>query len=511
MLSLALGAHSFNMLNYPIFDGDEGTYTGSAWAILQLGQLNPYQYDYGHSPAGWMQLAAWMKATGGYWTFGSPLNSGRVLIMLFHLGSTYLLYKTALRMSSRRSVALITGFIFAVSPLAILFQRRVNLDNMIVFWMLASFYLLVNNKNSLGRVAWSAFAYGVAVLTKETAAFFLPAYLYVLWIATHPVQRRMGFPLWTAISVSVVSTYILYAGLQGELFPAGTLLGGSGRHVSLLETLLWQTGRSGYGSILDPTSRFWEVVNVSWLGVDRLFFVSASLAILLTLLGTVRKRLYLAVAAIPVILFVYMARGGVVFDFYITPGLPFMALAIGLALGLMLDGLGKLFGSFPTGMKNAGHAVLVTATILSLSVYYLSIPITTEVFSANRTAEQRMAMNWVAQNLPPNTKIVIDNYAWTEMHEGRPEWGGKKFPNAHFYWTLATDPDARERAGMQTWRDIKYLLTTRIMVMDLEREELHPILEAYQRSELVAKFDEVEVRKVNTQEAGQVGTGSWAR
>ncbi|MCL5257384.1 MAG: phospholipid carrier-dependent glycosyltransferase [Chloroflexi bacterium] len=512
VLSLALGAHSFNMLNYPIFDQDEGTYISSAWAILHLGKLMPYEYDYGHSPAGWIQLAAWLKASGGYWTFGSPLNSGRFFIMLLHIGSIFLLYKIALQLSRRKSVAVIAGFIFAVSPLAVAYQRRINLDNMMVFWVLLSFYLLVNNKNHLGRVALSAIAFGVAVLTKETAAFFLPVYLYVVWFAMHPLQRRMGLPLWTAISGSVVSIYFLYAALHGELFPAGTLLGGSGKHVSLLETLAWQTGRTGYGSILDTGSRFWQVVNVSWLGVDRLFFALAALAIVMIMVGTVKNRLYLGVAAIPVILFAYMARGGVIFDFYITPGIPFIALAIGLALGLLFDGAGRAFRVVPVGIRNAGVALLVVAAVATLSVYYLSIPITTEVFTANRTAEEKMALDWVAQNLPANTKMVVDNYAFTEMREGRPEWGGKNFPNVQLYWTIALDPDTRERVGIRTWKDIDYLLTTSIMVMDLKREKLQPMLEAYQQSEIVAKFDEVEVRKVDVQNADRAVTaGPWVR
>ncbi len=97
VMIVSLAAHSFNMLNFPIFDEDEGTYIRGAWSLMRLGLLDSYIYNYGHAPAGWMQIAAWFGLTGGFWTFGSPLDSGRILIMLFHLGSTYLLYKIAHR------------------------------------------------------------------------------------------------------------------------------------------------------------------------------------------------------------------------------------------------------------------------------------------------------------------------------------------------------------------------------------------------------------------------------
>src|SRR5712692_9098244 len=95
MVALCLTAsfvtHAFNLFSFPHYELDEGTYMASAWAIVH-GMIMPYPYGYGHPPLGWIQIAAWVQLTGGFFTFGNAINSGRVLMLLFALGSSLLVY-----------------------------------------------------------------------------------------------------------------------------------------------------------------------------------------------------------------------------------------------------------------------------------------------------------------------------------------------------------------------------------------------------------------------------------
>jgi hypothetical protein len=93
VLSLAgtFVAHAYNMFNFPRYELDEGTYMSNAWAITQ-GLISPYPYGYGHPPLAWMQIAAWIQLTGGLFTFGNALNSGRVFMLLYAVGSALLVY-----------------------------------------------------------------------------------------------------------------------------------------------------------------------------------------------------------------------------------------------------------------------------------------------------------------------------------------------------------------------------------------------------------------------------------
>src|SRR5437879_1743752 len=90
-----LATHAFNLFSFPHYELDEGTYMSSAWAILH-GMIYPYPYGYGHPPAGWIQIAAWVQLTGGFFTFGNALKSGRVLMLLYAIASSLLMYLVTL-------------------------------------------------------------------------------------------------------------------------------------------------------------------------------------------------------------------------------------------------------------------------------------------------------------------------------------------------------------------------------------------------------------------------------
>src|SRR5258708_3149426 len=95
-LSGTFVAHAYNMFNYPRYELDEGTYISNSLAITQ-GMLSPYPYGYGHPPLAWIQIAAWIKLTGGLFTFGNALNTGRAFIPLYPACRRLLVYHHFMR------------------------------------------------------------------------------------------------------------------------------------------------------------------------------------------------------------------------------------------------------------------------------------------------------------------------------------------------------------------------------------------------------------------------------
>ncbi len=130
----------------------------------------------------------------------------------------------------------------------------------------------------------------------------------------------------------------------------------------------------------------------------------------------------------------------------------------------------------------------------------------------NETLGERMAIQWIADNATEDSHIIVDDYATVELREGRPEWNGKKYPNTHYYWPIARDADNRQRANMPTWREMDYMIVTPIMELDLQRSDLGPVSEAYNNSDLVAVFNNVEVRKVrNGHIVAETGESAWVK
>src|SRR5215471_18743252 len=104
-LLAAAVTHGYNVFNYPLYVTDEGIYIQQAWSVLREGRLSPYTYFYDHAPAGWLVIAGWVSVLPHqFQTFGNTINTGRVLMLLVHLASVYLLFVVTYRFS-RSTVA----------------------------------------------------------------------------------------------------------------------------------------------------------------------------------------------------------------------------------------------------------------------------------------------------------------------------------------------------------------------------------------------------------------------
>ena len=120
--SLLTGAisHGYHLFLYPLYITDEGIYMQQAWSVLREGRLSPYTYYYDHAPAGWLALASWVALLPHQFeAFGNAINTGRMLMLLVHLASTYLLFQTTRRLSGSLTAAVVACFFFNLSPLAV--------------------------------------------------------------------------------------------------------------------------------------------------------------------------------------------------------------------------------------------------------------------------------------------------------------------------------------------------------------------------------------------------------
>src|SRR5213082_1567058 len=102
LISLITGAisHGYHLFLYPLYITDEGIYMEQAWSAVREGRLSPYSYVYDHAPAGWLTIAAWVSILPHqFQTFGNAINTGRVLMLLVHLASVFLLFQIARRLS----------------------------------------------------------------------------------------------------------------------------------------------------------------------------------------------------------------------------------------------------------------------------------------------------------------------------------------------------------------------------------------------------------------------------
>jgi len=371
--AIAVIPHAYNMFEYPYYENDEGTYMAQAWSLFTTGELAPYTYWYDHAPGGWIQIGLWTELTQGFDTFGFSINSGRVLMLVFHVLSSLLLLGIGWKMFHNELPGLIAMLIFSFSPLGIYFQRRVLLDNIMTFWMLLSLYLIMGTKRTLVHYIGSAVAFSIAFLSKESIIYLLPAMLIIVFVNVRNYRNKFPLFLWIALMGLLIAYYPLYAVLKGELFPTGTLFGGTAEHVSLLETLSYQNGREG-GSFLDYGSAF--MMNLrGWMGdfglyADPALIITGIGATFMTAILSIRTAQLRPIVLLSLCYWAFLIRGGVVIEFYIVPLIPLLALCIA---SIIVLGLRLIYRSLPQPiLRVTSSAVLLSAVALPFVAVYQS-------------------------------------------------------------------------------------------------------------------------------------------
>ena len=473
LVLVSASVHAQNMLGFPYFENDEGTYVSRAWRFITTGELDVYTYRYDHAPAGWMFLGAWLGATGGTALFGSLLESGRVFMLVLHTASTVMLYLIARRLSGGMTAGVIAILVFAVSPLGVYFQRRVLLDNMMTFWVLLAILLLLRSRLTLSATVLSGIVFGIAVLTKLNAAFFGLGFLVLLWIRAAPHQRRHALALWLSFAAGTVILLILYALLNEELMTAPLDATGEPEHVSLVDTMALQLGRGDPAFPWDASSDFHQAVQSWWL---KDWFTMA-LAVgcvgglsLLSVLHRGRRLVALAVLASTLGYIVFLARGGIVVDLYVAPLIPFIGLGTGLTVAALVGWMR------PRRLR----AALAASAALALVLTYLATT-PNRYATVDETTNQEAALDWISANVEPGAVIAADNYAYPALaQEGR-------LTETLYFFNAEYDPESRALYG-NDWRDIDYLVVTHEFVRQVKQGTVPRMREAFDHSELLASY-----------------------
>jgi 4-amino-4-deoxy-L-arabinose transferase-like glycosyltransferase len=499
LFSLVSGAltHGYHLFQYPLHITDEGIYMEQAWSLLREGKLSPYTYFYDHAPAGWMMITGWVSILPWqFQTFGDAISTGRVLMLLVHIVSIYLLFQVTYRFSKSVLAAFIATFFFNFSPLAVYYQRQVLLDNLMVFWMLLCLYLVTRDDGRIVTLVLSGLAFGIAVLTKENAIFFAPALLYMLYTQVRKWQNhRFALAFWSYGSGAIISMYFLYATLKNELLPSHfnfNLSTPPADHVSLLYSIWWQFHRS-QGSILDIHSYYWVIFNV-WLMRDRFILLAGALAILINCLigfsDRRRSRNYLIVGLLGFGYAFYIVRGSELLEFYVVPLIPFLSMNIGMLMSKMFSplqqGTGKVFPMVSQGVVTLS----LFAVLLGPIGGYFFVKdefgrvVPHDLYKLNVTYMETEQLAFIRQHIPPNAKIIIDDELWVDLHDVAPYY---KWAHSHF--KAASDPDVRDKLFAKNWQNIDYIVMSNKMYQAMQLNNGNGsedyILEALQHSQRI--------------------------
>lgn len=514
--------HGVNMFHYPYFENDEGTYISQAYSLLYQGQLAPYTYWYDHAPLGWFFIAGWTLLSGGFQSFGSSLYSGRVLMLIIDLANTYFTYRIVRTVTGSRIGGLIAGLVYCSSPYGLLYHRRVLIDNIMTFWMMVSVTFIVGVKKVRLDYVWlSALTLGIAILTKENAVFILPTLPLLVWYRVEKVHRGLAFIGWAIITIFVVSLYPLYAILKTELLPTGTLPWDHARHVSLIGSVLFQGSRGKDLGILDWNSIFWNATR-GWVNADPVLVVGGTAAAILSLFFWKTNRLVVILGLGTLFMWAFLARGGVVIEFYLVPLLPLLAMNIGLVCVVIINRLDlplrkRQLPGFVRGSLLAGALAVVLAAMVAGSFAVAPLRATVyrqefiDLYTNKQANGQLAAVNWLFQHAAPGSAIIFDDYAYTDLALANRGY------QLYWYWKVDLDPAINVGALHDDWNNVDYLLATYQIDSDLRLNHLPLLQAAFDHALPVARFDtgiwpvtiwQVQHRSLTTPPAPTVSAGN---
>ncbi|MEU0964647.1 glycosyltransferase family 39 protein [Streptomyces sp. NPDC005917] len=494
LLLAIVAVQGWNIADYPTLSDDEGTYLAQAWAVQEGRGLAHYTYWYDHPPLGWIQIAllTWIPSAidPGLMTVGSM----RVAMLLVSGASTVLVYVLGRRLSLPRWAAGLGMALFGLSPLSVVLQREIFLDNIAVMWLLLAFCLAASPSRHLWHHFGAGLAAAAGVLTKETMIVVLPALLVTMWRHGHADTRKFALTGAVTACTLIGLSYPLFALLKGELLP------GAG-HVSLWDGIKYQMSRPGSGFILDASSGSYGVLH-SWLYYDRVLPVGGLAAALLLLVvhrWSVTARALAGPALTVVILAaVAMRPNGYLPAMYVIGALPFLALVLAGAGASVTHAVFRRWRR--EGEKRAvTYGRYALAAVLALAAGAYTVP---QWYDGDRTAvtadanaSYRKASHWLGTQVadPARTRVLVDDALWLDLvHQGyRPGLG------AIWFYKADLDP-AVTRTMPHGWQDLDYVVASPTVRRDAR--DLPNVRAALQHSAPVATFgageDRIEIRQI---------------
>lgn len=452
VFTLATSIALYNIGNFPKMIGDEGIYVAQAYWLTHIGRLGPYTYWYDHFPLGWLQIGAWQLLVGPLRFFGHTVLSARVFMGIILGGTTTLLYLLTHKLAQSKLTAFLAATIFITSALTLTFGRMVLLDNLAVFWFLFSLFLLFTHPKSLRYLAFSALSLALAILSKESLLFLLPPYLFSVYFLNKSNPHLKFALLVNYLTILfLLSFFPLLAILKGELLPQSN-------QVSFLGTLLFQASRGSGLPFWAIGSHFHQMLSV-WLNIDPILIVLGTIAFILIPFLTLPFS-HKIISFFTLFFVLFLIRGGQIYDFYLIPLLPLLALNISLLLQFFRH-LTKIKALIP----------LFLGSIIIYSFTNSSYPFTTQV-----TLAQTQAVNSL-KSLPASSVIVAPDYAYLDTYLSN--------PNRIIYWyrKAESDPSINQSLG-----SITHFLVDEQFARELAGPELPLLLSELKKQSVLTKY-----------------------
>jgi hypothetical protein len=455
---------------------DPGTYTWQAWAVLEGKGLAHYTFWYDHPPVGWIQIAFYAWLTRGFDRAEIGILMASEFMVIMQLASCVLIFMFMRRLGFHRAFGALAVILFTFTPLGVQYQKLAFLDNIAVTWMLAAMVFAVSPRRSLASALGAGVCLAISVLSKETSAIWFVPVAYALW-QNHSAKayRRWVFVTFITSFALLGSFYVLYAFVKGEFFP------GPG-HVSLLDSLIWQLGRDIAFDALGL-----------WSSFDVLLLIMTLVA--LPVAFVVRRLRPVAVGF--TILAIMVIRGGYIPAPFIICILPFMALTVAGALGVLWPHREVVRGTL-RGWANVSYmryTRMVLVTLIVVAIAFITAPKWQEQIEIATPRDELVAyqqtLDYIVDNIPKDAVLAVDDNIWGDLVR-------KGYTNVVWFYKLDLDPAVQKQYVPNGYKGIDYVILKQIYTEIARDNAADPVvIQAMENGQHVARFGNLDPARGN--------------
>ena len=316
---------------------------------------------------------------------------GRMVTIGFGIGTVLITIWLGKALTRSLAVGLLAGMMVAVSPTNVSLNRFITPDSYATFFILASFFasLLIFQQGKTMAYLLAGICSGLAISSKYNSGLILIVFLacHFLRYGTRGFRDyRLYLTLFLSFLAFVAATP--YALLDFPTFWAAFL--STSQHYS--------TGHPG----MEGNTLQWYVMYMRQTG--GVIYILALLGILRGMY--LRSKEVLLLSLFPLVYFVFISSFVVRNDRTSPPLTPFLFLLAAWFLVDLFDRVKKFQSRF--------YRRLILTVLVSLTIITLAFPLSKTIADTRRLTtvnSRETARIWIADNLPPGTKVAIESYS----------------------------------------------------------------------------------------------------
>ncbi|HJZ05304.1 hypothetical protein A2634_00830 [Candidatus Amesbacteria bacterium RIFCSPHIGHO2_01_FULL_48_32] len=368
--------------------------------------LNPHNigygfYVYGTFPVIFVKFIAEFLGKGDY---NQLTLVGRAISAVFDLGTLILVYLISFRLFGKRVIAVLGALGYASSVLSIQLSHFFAVDSFLVFFLSLTFYTLVTRRYLLLGIA-----FGLAVAAKISALLFLPVIALGFIFSRPKILSLLLFTITLYLTVRLAQPYLFQDNF----------------HLNPKVLANWQQLNSfNKPYIYYPPGVQWTHIP-SWYSLENNLLWGLGLPLgLLVIFGLFYLLIYhyrhpptFLALFWALLLFTYQSFQYAQPLRYFYPVYPFLAIFAGFMAYKILH---------PSSViRNTLYVILILVWPFSFTSIY------------TRPHSRIEASRWIAENLPPGSRISCEH--WDDCLP----WGGH--PNFQFVEFPLYDPDSPQK------------------------------------------------------------------